>query len=90
MKELDLNTKDIDKEKELNTLDQEKQNSKSFDFLAHDINNVFNNVRSSTELCRIFLEDSSQLNKVYEQLIQQFLKVLLKKAIIVPFKYILF
>ncbi len=41
--------------------------SESFEFLAHDINNIFNNVRSSTDLCRIFLDNSSQINKVYEQ-----------------------
>ncbi|MHA1986574.1 MAG: sensor histidine kinase [Promethearchaeota archaeon] len=43
-------------------------NLETFDLLAHDINNIFNNVRSSTELCRIFLEDSSQVNKVCGQL----------------------
>jgi signal transduction histidine kinase len=42
--------------------------SESFEFLAHDINNIFNNVRSSTDLCRIFLDNTSQIEKVYEQL----------------------
>jgi len=63
-----LNVKDLEKKRELNALDQGSQNSKTFDFLAHDINNIFNNVRSSTELCKIFLDDSSQLSKVHGQL----------------------
>jgi len=63
-----LNVKDLEKKRELNALDQGSQNSKTFDFLAHDINNIFNNVRSSAELCKIFLGDSTQINKVHEQL----------------------
>ena len=42
--------------------------SESFEFLAHDINNIFNNVRISTDLCRLFLDNSSQIRKVHEQL----------------------
>ena len=63
-----MNVKDLEKKSELNTIDYGNQDSKSFDFLAHDINNIFNNVRGSAELCKIFLQDSSQLNKVYNQL----------------------
>jgi len=63
-----LNVKDLEKKRELNALDQGSQNLKTFDFLAHDINNIFNNVRSSAELCKIFLDNSSQLSKVHEQL----------------------
>ena len=63
-----MNVKDLEKKSELNTIDYGNQDSKSFDFLAHDINNIFNNVRGSAELCKIFLEDSSQLSKVYNQL----------------------
>jgi signal transduction histidine kinase len=63
-----LNVKDLEKKRELKVKDQGIQNPKSFHFLAHDINNIFNNVRSSTELCKIFLDDSSQLSKVHEQL----------------------
>ena len=63
-----MNVKDLEKKRELNALDQGSQNSKTFDFLAHDINNIFNNVRSSAELCKIFLGDSTQIIKVHGQL----------------------
>ena len=63
-----MNVKDLEKKSKLNTIDYENHDSKSFDFLAHDINNIFNNVRGSAELCKIFLQDSSQLNKVYNHL----------------------
>ena len=63
-----MNVKDLEKKRELNALDQGSQNLKTLDFLAHDINNIFNNVRSSAELCKIFLDNSSQLSKVHEQL----------------------
>lgn len=63
-----MNVKDLEKKRELNALDQGSQNLKTLDFLAHDINNIFNNIRSSAELCKIFLDNSSQLSKVHEQL----------------------
>jgi signal transduction histidine kinase len=59
-----LKDKDLDKKEGESVF----VNLETFDLLAHDINNIFNNVRSSTELCRIFLEDSSQVNKVCGQL----------------------
>ncbi len=62
-----MNVKDLEKKRELKAIEQGSQNLKSFDFLAHDINNIFNNVRSSTELCKIFLGDSTQISKVHEQ-----------------------
>ena len=62
-----LNVKDLEKKRELKVIDKGSQYSKSFDFLAHDINNIFNNIRSSTDLCRIFLSNSSQISKVHEQ-----------------------
>lgn len=62
-----MNLKDPAKKRKLKKIDEKSQNSKSFEFLAHDINNIFNNVRSSTELCKIFLGDSSQISKVREQ-----------------------
>jgi len=62
-----LNVKDLEKKSELKVKNQGSLNSESFDFLAHDINNIFNNVRSSTELSKIFLDDLNHLSKVYEQ-----------------------
>ncbi|MFW9896840.1 MAG: sensor histidine kinase [Candidatus Thorarchaeota archaeon] len=50
------------------TADLSYVKSESFRFFAHDINNIFNNVRSSTELCKIFLADSSKINEVINQL----------------------
>jgi signal transduction histidine kinase len=58
-----LNFDDFDKK----VADLGYKKSESFEFLAHDINNIFNNVRVSTELCKIFLGDSSQISKVHEQ-----------------------
>ena len=63
-----MNAKDLEKQKELKAIEQVKKNTESFDFLAHDINNIFNNIRSSTDLCRIFLDNSGQISKVHEQL----------------------
>jgi len=37
------------------------------DVLAHDIKNVFNNISSSIELCKIFLSDTTNTDKVSEQ-----------------------
>ena len=62
-----MNAKELEKKSGLKAINQGDQNSESFKFLAHDINNIFNNVRSSTELCKIFLDDPSQLSKAYEQ-----------------------
>lgn len=58
-----MNTDDFEKK----VADLAYMKSESFEFLAHDINNIFNNVRNSTDLCRIFLDNSSQINKVCEQ-----------------------
>jgi len=35
--------------------------------LDHDVRNVFNNISSSIELCKIFLKDSHEMDKVSEQ-----------------------
>jgi len=63
-----LKIKEFEKNGELTAKEQGSQKSISLDMLAHDINNVFNNVRVSTQLCKIFLDDSSQVSKVHEQL----------------------
>ncbi|MBY8985375.1 MAG: HAMP domain-containing histidine kinase [Candidatus Lokiarchaeota archaeon] len=63
-----MNVKDHEKKSELKIIDPVNQNLVSFEFLAHDINNIFNNVRGSTELCRIFLDGSNQISKIHDQL----------------------
>ena len=63
-----MNVKDHNKKSESKIIDPVNQNLVSFEFLAHDINNIFNNVRGSTELCRIFLDGSNQISKVHDQL----------------------
>ncbi|KKN51136.1 hypothetical protein LCGC14_0625560, partial [marine sediment metagenome] len=37
------------------------------DFLTHDINNIFNNIRSSVELCKIFSSGFKNMDNVNEQ-----------------------
>jgi signal transduction histidine kinase len=59
-----LNAKDLERE----ATELTYMKSESFEFLAHDINNIFNNVGSSAELCKIFLDNTSKLSNVYEQL----------------------
>ncbi len=45
-----------------------KKNSElGLNLLAHDIKNIFNNISSSIELCKIYLNDSHQKKKVFEQ-----------------------
>ena len=63
-----MKIKEFEKNGELTAKEQGCQKSISLDMLAHNINNVFNNVRVSTQLCKIFLDDSSQVSKVHEQL----------------------
>ncbi|MHA2196740.1 MAG: sensor histidine kinase [Promethearchaeota archaeon] len=61
----------VEKKVKSNESDKKKQEEiqgGSFRIFSHDLNNIFNNVRSSTELCRLFLNNPNQLSKVYEQL----------------------
>ena len=44
-----------------------KKSELGINTLAHDIKNIFNNISSSTELCRIFLSNDSNLEKLTEQ-----------------------
>lgn len=44
-----------------------KQVSLFKDFLTHDINNIFNNIRSSVELCKIFSSGFKNMDSVNEQ-----------------------
>lgn len=46
---------------------EEKNTQLGIDVLVHDIKNVFNNISSSIELCKIFLSDSANTDKVSEQ-----------------------
>ena len=44
-----------------------KKSELRVNILAHDVGNVFNNILSSIELCKIFLSDSQEMVKVSEQ-----------------------
>ena len=46
---------------------KKKTNELGLSLLAHDIKNIFNNISSSIELCKIYLNDSHQKTKVSEQ-----------------------
>ncbi len=49
-------------------LQSEEENKQlGINVLAHDIKNIFNNISSSIELCKIFLSDSVIIDKVSEQ-----------------------
>ena len=44
-----------------------KKSELQVNLLDHDVRNVFNNISSSIELCKIFLKDSHEMDKVSEQ-----------------------
>ncbi len=44
-----------------------KKSELPVNLLDHDLRNVFNNISSSIELCKIFLKDSPEMDKVSEQ-----------------------
>jgi len=46
---------------------EKKTSELGLSLLSHDIKNIFNNISSSIELCKIYLNDSHQKNKVSEQ-----------------------